>query len=70
MSRVALQGTPTARIVFTAQHGRQSKTQAVTTELNAEGRKLRLVDGDTPWQGRLQLFHGGSWRAVCTNSRK
>jgi len=31
---------------------------------------IRLVDGPNPLTGRLQLFHKGGWRSVCTNSRK
>lgn len=31
---------------------------------------IRLVDGPTPYEGRLELLHRGDWRAVCTNSRK
>ncbi|XP_043483219.1 protein bark beetle isoform X2 [Leptopilina heterotoma] len=34
-----------------------------------ESRSIRLVDGPTPYQGRLQILHRGEWRAVCTNSR-
>ncbi|KAF0308456.1 Protein bark beetle [Amphibalanus amphitrite] len=30
---------------------------------------LRLVDGPTPWEGRVQIFHRHHWRSVCTNSR-
>ncbi|XP_020286537.1 protein bark beetle isoform X2 [Pseudomyrmex gracilis] len=30
---------------------------------------IRLVDGPSPLTGRLQLFHRGHWRSVCTNSR-
>ncbi|XP_054002830.1 protein bark beetle [Hylaeus anthracinus] len=30
---------------------------------------IRLVDGPTPFEGRLELFHRNEWRAVCTNSR-
>ncbi|XP_018046380.1 PREDICTED: protein bark beetle [Atta colombica] len=30
---------------------------------------IRLVDGPNPLTGRLQLFHKGGWRSVCTNSR-
>ncbi|XP_066594103.1 protein bark beetle [Prorops nasuta] len=30
---------------------------------------IRLVDGPTPLEGRLQLLHRGEWRSVCTNSR-
>ncbi|XP_011334038.1 protein bark beetle isoform X2 [Ooceraea biroi] len=30
---------------------------------------IRLVDGPSPLAGRLQLFHRGDWRSVCTNSR-
>lgn len=32
--------------------------------------EIRLVDGPTPTLGRLQIFHAGEWRSVCTNSRK
>ena len=31
---------------------------------------VRLVEGPTPLVGRLQIYHRGHWRSVCTNSRK
>ena len=31
---------------------------------------VRLVDGPSPLSGRLQIYHAGHWRSVCTNSRK
>ncbi|XP_011303311.1 uncharacterized protein bark isoform X1 [Fopius arisanus] len=34
-----------------------------------EPRSIRLVDGPSPLEGRIQLLHQGSWRSVCTNSR-
>ncbi|KAL5280481.1 hypothetical protein ACFFRR_004453 [Megaselia abdita] len=30
---------------------------------------VRLVDGPSPLQGRLQIFLKGHWRSTCTNSR-
>ncbi|XP_046801135.1 protein bark beetle isoform X1 [Lucilia cuprina] len=55
-------GTPTARITLTA--------QGHNVELpDVEERGIRLVDGPTPLEGRLEIFHKGSWRSVCTNSR-
>ncbi|XP_037078588.1 protein bark beetle-like, partial [Pollicipes pollicipes] len=33
------------------------------------GASLRLVDGPSPWEGRVQVFHKDHWRSVCTNSR-
>ncbi|XP_037882246.1 protein bark beetle isoform X1 [Glossina fuscipes] len=55
-------GLPTQRITLTAQgHNEELPDQ--------EERGVRLVDGPTPIKGRLQIFHKGNWRAVCTNSR-
>ncbi|XP_036214601.2 protein bark beetle isoform X2 [Bactrocera oleae] len=59
-------GTPTSRITLIA----QAKPIATQTDIiDAEVRGARLVDGPTPLEGRLQLYHKGSWRDVCTNSR-
>ena len=55
------QGEPQAPIVFTSSE---------TPSGQPEPRSIRLVDGPTPFEGRLQLLHRGEWRAVCTNSRK
>lgn len=30
---------------------------------------MRLVDGPSTLEGRIQIFHRGTWRSVCTNSR-
>ncbi|XP_058792901.1 protein bark beetle isoform X2 [Phymastichus coffea] len=35
----------------------------------SESRLVRLVDGPSPLEGRLQILHKGEWRSVCTNSR-
>ncbi|XP_031785209.1 protein bark beetle isoform X2 [Nasonia vitripennis] len=35
----------------------------------AEPRLVRLVDGPSPLEGRLQILHKGEWRSVCSNSR-
>ncbi|XP_030383875.1 protein bark beetle [Scaptodrosophila lebanonensis] len=59
-------GTPTQRIVLKS----QSNTASYKLELPDEQEKgIRLVDGPTPVEGRLQLFHKGAWRSVCSNSR-
>lgn len=49
----------------------QSNTANYKLELPDDQEKgIRLVDGPTPVEGRLQLFHKGAWRSVCSNSRK
>ncbi|EDW76452.2 uncharacterized protein Dwil_GK14651 [Drosophila willistoni] len=59
-------GTPTSRIVFKS----QSNVANYKMELPDDQEKgIRLVDGPTPVEGRLQLFHKGTWRSVCSNSR-
>ncbi|TMW54841.1 hypothetical protein DOY81_000074 [Sarcophaga bullata] len=55
-------GTPTARITLTA--------QGHNVELpDDEERGIRLVDGPTPLEGRVEIFHKSSWRSICTNSK-
>ncbi|XP_063975507.1 protein bark beetle isoform X3 [Diachasmimorpha longicaudata] len=44
-------------------------TSAVAISSQPEPRSIRLVDGPSPLEGRIQLLHQGSWRSVCTNSR-
>lgn len=60
LNDVLFQGTAEARIVL------DSSQPAVAVPEPA----LRLVDGLSPLSGRLQMFHLGHWRSVCTNSRK
>ncbi|GBO27216.1 hypothetical protein AVEN_198300-1, partial [Araneus ventricosus] len=31
---------------------------------------VRLVDGHSVLEGRLQMFYKEQWRSVCTNSKK
>lgn len=61
------QGTPDQRIILTTQSnsGYDAGTSITPRDLGA-----RLVDGPSPLAGRLQMFHDGKWRSVCTNSRK
>ncbi|XP_050714917.1 protein bark beetle-like isoform X5 [Eriocheir sinensis] len=54
------EGTELQRITFTS-----SQPPAVQPPAPA----LRLVDGPTPMQGRLQIFYKDEWRSICTNSR-
>ncbi|XP_075153568.1 C-type lectin domain-containing protein bark beetle isoform X2 [Haematobia irritans] len=55
-------GTPTARITLTAQGHNVELPDVVE-------RGIRLVDGPTPLEGRLEVYHKNAWRPVCTNSR-
>ncbi|XP_046609560.1 protein bark beetle isoform X2 [Neodiprion virginianus] len=57
---ITAEGTPEQPVVFTS---------AETQSTQPEARSIRLVDGPSPLEGRLQLLHQGEWRAVCTNSR-
>ncbi|XP_042229688.1 protein bark beetle-like isoform X4 [Homarus americanus] len=54
------EGTSMKRITFTS-------SQPPSTPLPKP--TLRLVDGPTPLQGRLQMFYKDKWRSICTNSR-
>ncbi|XP_012253572.2 protein bark beetle isoform X3 [Athalia rosae] len=54
------QGAPEHPIVLTTAEEPSSRP---------EPRSIRLVDGPSPLEGRLQLLHQGEWRSVCTNSR-
>lgn len=62
-----LQGTPEQKITLTTlTHSGYNDAGSITPE----DMGARLVDGPSPLAGRLQLFHQGKWRSVCTNSRK
>nr|XP_003703916.1 PREDICTED: uncharacterized protein LOC100876764 [Megachile rotundata] len=65
----------TVRGIMTAKGDPQAPILLSAAEVNNEVHpaesplSIRLVDGPTPYEGRLQLFHRGEWRSVCTNSR-
>lgn len=61
------QGTPDQKITFTTQPNSGYEN---TPRIEPQEAGARLVDGPSPVAGRLQLFHQGKWRSVCTNSRK
>ncbi|XP_063702920.1 protein bark beetle isoform X2 [Culicoides brevitarsis] len=59
-------GTANRKITFTSipNSGYPDLTSIDHTEAGA-----RLVDGPSPVEGRLQIYHHGKWRSVCSNSR-
>ncbi|XP_031833217.2 C-type lectin domain-containing protein bark beetle [Nomia melanderi] len=64
----------TVRGVVTAKGEPQAPILLTAAEANSqvhpiESLSIRLSDGPTPFEGRLELFHREEWRAVCTNSR-
>ncbi|ALC38872.1 CG3921 [Drosophila busckii] len=59
-------GTETARIVLRSQSNTANHKLQLPTD---QEKGIRLVDGPTPVEGRLQLYHKGAWRSVCSNSR-
>ncbi|XP_033297170.1 protein bark beetle [Bombus bifarius] len=60
---ITAKGEPQAPILLT---GVEANNQVHPIEAPPS---IRLVDGPTPYEGRLELLHRGDWRAVCTNSR-
>lgn len=80
---VSKQGSPSRRIQFTRQSSSSSNTVIPTTNyVNSNYNNVpsvvssvvvwpdvRLVDGDTPNEGRLQIKTNNHWHSVCTNSK-
>uniref|UniRef100_A0A7G3AYY4 Putative scavenger receptor n=1 Tax=Lutzomyia longipalpis TaxID=7200 RepID=A0A7G3AYY4_LUTLO len=62
-------GSATNRIVFSPRPTFHDTHLDEGTFVTPEDLGARLVDGPTPLEGRLQIFHKGKWRSVCTNSR-
>ncbi|XP_076766657.1 C-type lectin domain-containing protein bark beetle [Xylocopa sonorina] len=60
---ITAKGEPQSPILLTAAEA-NNQIHPVESPLS-----IRLVDGPTPLEGRLELFHRNQWRAVCTNSR-
>lgn len=54
------EGTELQRITLTSSQPPAAPTPAPS---------LRIVDGPTPMQGRLQIYYKDKWRSICTNSR-
>lgn len=62
----------TVRGIFTAKGTQDERIvlrPALEPERTPSFRNIRLVDGPSPLNGRLQIFHLDKWRSVCTNSR-
>ncbi|XP_055710937.1 protein bark beetle [Phlebotomus papatasi] len=62
-------GSASNRIVFSPRPTYHDTQYDEGTFVTPEDLGARLVDGPTPLEGRLQIFHKGKWRSVCTNSR-
>ncbi|KAL7298469.1 hypothetical protein TKK_0008256 [Trichogramma kaykai] len=61
------------RAISTSKSGEEGQPIVLTAAEGPSGRprsrQIRLVDGPSPIEGRLQILHKGEWRSVCTNSR-
>ena len=67
-----LQGTEDQKIVFTrlhssSKHHVSSRSNPSVISSSVQWPDLRLVDGDIPSQGRLQIRFRERWHSVCTN---
>lgn len=61
------QGTVEDPILLTS---RNDPLSAFSRLENREWPDARLVDGDAPNKGRLQVRYKSRWMSVCTNSKK
>ena len=51
-------------------NGSITRTQRATPDASIDLPSVRLTEGPSPLIGRLQIYHRGQWRSVCSNSRK
>ncbi|XP_076338817.1 protein bark beetle-like [Tachypleus tridentatus] len=58
------EGEKDQHIVFT-----RTSTSSTSWRKLVNWSEARLVDGDSPFKGRLQLYYKEKWRSVCTNSK-
>ncbi|GLH02202.1 LOW QUALITY PROTEIN: Protein bark beetle [Gryllus bimaculatus] len=57
---LSAKGIPEAPVIFTS---------SLEPEITQDIPPVRLIDGPNILTGRLQVYHLGNWRSVCTNSR-
>ena len=56
----------TGENVFKIKVTAEDRTTTRTYNINVQrGNTLRLVDGNVPHEGRLEMFHGGQWGTIC-----
>ncbi|XP_015781798.1 protein bark beetle-like [Tetranychus urticae] len=75
---IQAKGTEDQKIIFTRNEKNpdysyssyQSQNSSVISSLSSVAwPDVRLVDGDLPSEGRVQIKYSGRWHSVCTNSK-